>query len=113
MVLAAASVAVQALEPPFLPIRRGLVGRFALQPARPARPLVRQDRDFLPLIGDVSEGMVKVIVRVYRGSNGRLRDRPRDFDFQFRPFRKEVSFHDQTGVAARNHGSVGKALLPS
>jgi GNAT superfamily N-acetyltransferase len=41
VVLAAASVAVQALEPPFLPIRRGLVGRFALQPARPARPLVR------------------------------------------------------------------------
>lgn len=40
-VIAAASVAVQSLEPPFLPLRRGLVGRFAVQPGRPARPLVR------------------------------------------------------------------------
>jgi GNAT superfamily N-acetyltransferase len=36
-----ASSAVQALEPPFLPIRRALIGRFALDPACAARPLVQ------------------------------------------------------------------------
>jgi hypothetical protein len=35
-----ASVQVQTLEPPFLPLRRGLVGRFALDPAAPVPPLV-------------------------------------------------------------------------
>jgi GNAT superfamily N-acetyltransferase len=35
-----ASVVVQTLDPPFLPVRRALVGRFALDPACPAAPLV-------------------------------------------------------------------------
>jgi GNAT superfamily N-acetyltransferase len=34
-----ATLAVQTLEPPFVPIRRGLVGRFALDPASPAADL--------------------------------------------------------------------------
>jgi GNAT superfamily N-acetyltransferase len=36
----AASVIVQTLEPPFLPVRRALVGRFALDPACPTAALV-------------------------------------------------------------------------
>ncbi|HXX67228.1 MAG TPA: GNAT family N-acetyltransferase [Polyangiaceae bacterium] len=36
-----ASAAVQLLEPPFLPIRRALIGRFALDPACRARPVVQ------------------------------------------------------------------------
>jgi GNAT superfamily N-acetyltransferase len=36
----AASVIVQTLEPPFLPLRRALVGRFALDPACPTAALV-------------------------------------------------------------------------
>jgi GNAT superfamily N-acetyltransferase len=36
----AASVAVQTLDPPFVPGRRALVGRFALDPAWPPGPLV-------------------------------------------------------------------------
>jgi GNAT superfamily N-acetyltransferase len=36
----AASVIVQTLEPPFLPVRRSLVGRFALDPACPTAALV-------------------------------------------------------------------------
>lgn len=36
-----ASAAVQLLEPPFLPIRRALIGRFALDPACRARPIVQ------------------------------------------------------------------------
>jgi GNAT superfamily N-acetyltransferase len=36
----AASVIVQTLEPPFLPVRRSLVGRFALDPACPTVALV-------------------------------------------------------------------------
>jgi GNAT superfamily N-acetyltransferase len=40
VVRAAASVQVQTLEAPFLPIRRGLVGRFALDPAAPVPALV-------------------------------------------------------------------------
>ena len=40
----AASFAVNALEPPFLPTRRAMVGRFALDPALAAAPLV------LPLV---------------------------------------------------------------
>lgn len=41
VVRAVASSAVQGLEPPFLPIRRALIGRFALDPACAARPLVQ------------------------------------------------------------------------
>ena len=40
VVRGAASFAVDALEPPFLPARRALVGRFALDAAFPAGPLV-------------------------------------------------------------------------
>lgn len=36
----AASFAVNTLEPPFLPIKRAMIGRFALDPARPPAPLV-------------------------------------------------------------------------
>jgi GNAT superfamily N-acetyltransferase len=39
-VRAAASFTVQILEPPFLPVRRALLGRFALDPAHPAPPLL-------------------------------------------------------------------------
>jgi hypothetical protein len=39
-VRAAASFTVQMLEPPFVPVRRALLGRFALDPAHPAAPLV-------------------------------------------------------------------------
>jgi GNAT superfamily N-acetyltransferase len=39
-VRAAASFAVQALQPPFVPMRRALLGRFAVDPARPCAPLV-------------------------------------------------------------------------
>jgi GNAT superfamily N-acetyltransferase len=39
-VRAAASVTAHTLEPPFLPLRRALVGRFALDSAWPAAPLV-------------------------------------------------------------------------
>jgi len=35
-----ASFTIHALEPPFVPMRRALVGRFALDPAFPAAPLV-------------------------------------------------------------------------
>ena len=41
-----------------------------------------------------------MVVRVHRGSDRRFRNHPRDFDFQFRAFREEMSFHDQRGVAA-------------
>jgi GNAT superfamily N-acetyltransferase len=37
---AAANFAVHALEPPFVPTRRALVGRFALDAAFPAKPLI-------------------------------------------------------------------------
>ncbi len=40
VVRGAASVAVHMLDPPFLPVRRALVGRFALDPAWPAAALV-------------------------------------------------------------------------
>lgn len=40
VVRGAASLAVQTLEPPFLPVRRALLGRFALDPTCPALPLV-------------------------------------------------------------------------
>jgi GNAT superfamily N-acetyltransferase len=40
VVRGSASVQVQTLEAPFLPIRRGLVGRFALDPAAPVPALV-------------------------------------------------------------------------
>ena len=39
-VRASASFTMHALEPPFMPVRRALLGRFALDPAFPARPLV-------------------------------------------------------------------------
>jgi GNAT superfamily N-acetyltransferase len=39
-VRAAASFAVQALQPPFVPVRRALLGRFAVDPAQPCAPLV-------------------------------------------------------------------------
>jgi GNAT superfamily N-acetyltransferase len=39
-VRAAASFAVQALQPPFVPMRRALLGRFAVDLARPCAPLV-------------------------------------------------------------------------
>jgi hypothetical protein len=39
-VRAEASFAVQALQPPFVPMRRALLGRFAVDPARPCAPLV-------------------------------------------------------------------------
>jgi GNAT superfamily N-acetyltransferase len=37
----AATFAVNMLEPPFLPIKRAMLGRFALDPARPAEPMMR------------------------------------------------------------------------
>lgn len=40
MVRASASLTVMSLDPPFLPARRGLLGRFAMDPALDARPLV-------------------------------------------------------------------------
>jgi hypothetical protein len=40
-VRAAASFTVQALQPPFVPMRRALVGRFAVDPAQPCAPLVQ------------------------------------------------------------------------
>jgi GNAT superfamily N-acetyltransferase len=40
VVRASASVQVQTLEPPFLPLRRGLVGRIAVDPAGPVPALV-------------------------------------------------------------------------
>jgi GNAT superfamily N-acetyltransferase len=40
VVRGAASFTVQILEPPFLPVRRALLGRFALDPAQCASPLV-------------------------------------------------------------------------
>jgi GNAT superfamily N-acetyltransferase len=40
VVRGAASVHVQTLEPPFLPLRRGLVGRFALDPSAPTPALL-------------------------------------------------------------------------
>jgi GNAT superfamily N-acetyltransferase len=40
LVRGAASFTVQVLEPPFLPVRRALLGRFALDPAHAAAPLV-------------------------------------------------------------------------
>jgi GNAT superfamily N-acetyltransferase len=40
LVRGAASVVVQTLDPPFLPVRRALVGRFALDPACPPAALV-------------------------------------------------------------------------
>ncbi len=40
MVRGSASLTVMSLEPPFLPARRGLLGRFALDPALDPRPLV-------------------------------------------------------------------------
>jgi GNAT superfamily N-acetyltransferase len=40
VVRGAASFTMHALEPPFMPIRRALLGRFALDPAFPAAPLV-------------------------------------------------------------------------
>lgn len=39
-VRATASFAVQALQPPFVPMRRALLGRFAVDPAQPCEPLV-------------------------------------------------------------------------
>jgi hypothetical protein len=39
-VRASASFTMHALEPPFMPIRRALLGRFALDPTYPAAPLV-------------------------------------------------------------------------
>jgi hypothetical protein len=39
-VRASASFTMHALEPPFMPIRRALLGRFALDPTFPAAPLV-------------------------------------------------------------------------
>jgi hypothetical protein len=39
-VRAAASLVVAALDPPFLPTRRAIVGRFAIDPAREPLPLV-------------------------------------------------------------------------
>ncbi len=38
---ASASFTMHALEPPFMPVRRALLGRFALDPAYPAVPLVQ------------------------------------------------------------------------
>lgn len=40
MVRASASLTVMSLDPPFLPARRGLLGRFAMDPALDPRPLV-------------------------------------------------------------------------
>jgi GNAT superfamily N-acetyltransferase len=40
VVRASASLTVMSLDPPFLPARRGLLGRFAMDPALDARPLV-------------------------------------------------------------------------
>ena len=40
MVRAAASLTVMSLDPPFLPSRRGMLGRFAVDPALDPRPLV-------------------------------------------------------------------------
>ncbi|HEY8040961.1 MAG TPA: GNAT family N-acetyltransferase [Polyangiaceae bacterium] len=40
LVRAVASFTVHALEPPFVPIRRALIGRFAVDPASPALPYV-------------------------------------------------------------------------
>jgi len=40
MVRASATLTVMSLEPPFLPARRGLLGRFAVDPALDPRPLV-------------------------------------------------------------------------
>lgn len=40
MVRASASLTVMSLDPPFLPARRGLLGRFAMDPALDSRPLV-------------------------------------------------------------------------
>jgi GNAT superfamily N-acetyltransferase len=40
MVRASASLTVTSLDPPFLPTRRGLLGRFAMDPALDPRPLV-------------------------------------------------------------------------
>jgi hypothetical protein len=40
MVRASASLTVMTLDPPFLPARRGLLGRFAIDPALDPRPLV-------------------------------------------------------------------------
>jgi GNAT superfamily N-acetyltransferase len=40
MVRATASLTVMSLDPPFLPARRGLLGRFAMDPALDPRPLV-------------------------------------------------------------------------
>lgn len=40
MVRASASLTVMSLDPPFLPSRRGLLGRFAVDPALDPRPLV-------------------------------------------------------------------------
>jgi ribosomal protein S18 acetylase RimI-like enzyme len=40
VVRGAASFVIHALEPPFLPVRRAMVGRFALDPALDPRPLV-------------------------------------------------------------------------
>lgn len=40
MVRASASLTVMSLDPPFLPARRGLLGRFAVDPAMDPRPLV-------------------------------------------------------------------------
>jgi GNAT superfamily N-acetyltransferase len=37
----AATFAVNTLEPPFLPLKRAMLGRFALDPARPAEPMMR------------------------------------------------------------------------
>ncbi len=39
-VCAAASFTVQALQPPFVPMRRALLGRFSVDPAQPCAPLV-------------------------------------------------------------------------
>lgn len=40
MVRASASLTVMSLDPPFLPARRGLLGRFAMDPALDQRPLI-------------------------------------------------------------------------
>ena len=40
MVRASASLTVMSLDPPFVPARRGLLGRFAIDPAMDPRPLV-------------------------------------------------------------------------
>lgn len=40
VVRASASLTVMSLDPPFLPARRGMLGRFAVDPALDARPLV-------------------------------------------------------------------------